>query len=108
MSAIVEYPANATQIVISGQVADDDSGDVRAQTADVLAKIDRYLKEAGSDRSRIVSAYVWLPDIADFDAMNSVWDAWVPAGCGPARACVEGKLANPRLRVEIQVIALKN
>ena len=52
MSAIVEYPANATQIVISGQVADDDSGDVRAQTADVLAKIDRYLKEAGSDRSR--------------------------------------------------------
>lgn len=108
MSAIVEFPLRGTQIVLAGQVADDPSGDVQEQTRNVLEKIDRYLAEAHADKTSIVYAYIWLPDIADFDRMNTVWDAWVPAGHAPARACVEARLANPDLKVEIQVVAIKD
>ncbi|WP_445505147.1 RidA family protein [Microvirga sp. G4-2] len=107
MSQIVEYPLSGTMVVLAGQVADEPSGDIREQTADILAKIDRLLSQAGTDKSKIVSAQIWLAHGADFDAMNTVWDAWMPQGCGPARACVESRLADPRLKIEIQVWALK-
>ena len=71
----------------------------------VKEKIDALLTEAGTDKSSILTATVWLPNIADFAAFNTVWDAWVPVGASPARACVEARLANPSIRVEIAVIA---
>ncbi|MFM0188012.1 RidA family protein [Paraburkholderia nemoris] len=95
-------------VFVGGQTSDDEAADIRTQTKNVLAKIDRYLKMASTDKSRILSAQIWLSDIAaDFDAMNEVWDAWVEKDCGPARATVEAKLAGPMLRVEIAVVAAK-
>lgn len=90
---------------LAGQVADDTTLDVKGQTAQILAKIDRLLEEAGSDRTRILSANIWLADHRSFAEMNEVWDAWVPAGHAPARACVESKLAFAQYTVEIAVIA---
>jgi enamine deaminase RidA (YjgF/YER057c/UK114 family) len=107
MSQIVEYPVGAAIVVLAGQVADDGAADVRGQTAQVLAKIDALLAEAGTDRTRLTQAQVWLANAGDYDAMNTVWDAWVPQGCAPARACVESRLADPDLKVEIQVWAVK-
>jgi len=92
-------------IYLAGQVADDPSGDAAGQTRQVLAAIDKLLAEAGSDKTKILSAQIFLADIADFAAMNSVWDAWVPAGHTPARATVEAKLATPAYLVEIKIIA---
>ncbi len=94
-------------VYLAGQVAQDPSLDVGAQTRQVLAAIDRLLAEAGSDRSRILQAQVFLADISDFAAMNAVWDAWVPPGHTPARATVEARLAAPEYRVEIKVIAAR-
>ena len=95
-------------IHLAGIVADepvpDDPG---AQTANILAKIDRYLNEAGSDRSRMLTATIWLSDVSYYDAMNAVWDPWVPEDAAPARACVEARLAHPRYKVEIQVTAVR-
>ena len=105
MSLMVSYPLAGRAITLAGLVADDPSGDVREQTAQVLAKIDRLLGEAGADKSHITHVYVWLPSIADFDAMNSVYDAWVSQGNATARACVGAKLADPQLKVEIQAFA---
>ncbi|MER8542966.1 RidA family protein [Mesorhizobium sp. M1334] len=93
---------------MSGQVPDDRTLDVPGQTADVLAKVDRLLAEAGTDKSRVTHAYIWLRDIADFDLMNSSWDKWESLGNGPARTCVEARIAAPDIRVEIQVFALAN
>ena len=93
-------------VFVSGQVADDTSANVAGQTAQILAKIERILAEAGSSKERIVSANIWLAEAAPFNEMNSVWDAWVPAGNPPARACVESKLAFPQYTVEIGVIAV--
>lgn len=107
LSELVEFPLAGTMVVTAGQVADNRDGDILTQTADTLAKIDRLLAEAGTDKLKIAYAYVWLPDIKDFDAMNSVWEKWVPQGAAPARACVEARLADPRLKVEIQVFALR-
>jgi enamine deaminase RidA (YjgF/YER057c/UK114 family) len=90
---------------LAGQVPDDLSLGVEAQAAQVLGKIDALLEEAGTDKSSILTATVWLASIADFAAFNTVWDAWVPDGASPARACVEARLANPSIRVEIAVIA---
>lgn len=90
---------------LAGQVAEDASLDVGGQTRQVLAAIDRLLAEAGTDKTRILQANVYLADIADFAAMNAVWDAWVPQGHTPARATIEAKLAAPAYRVEIQVVA---
>lgn len=92
-------------VFVAGQVADDTSADVQGQTEQVLAKIDALLAKTGSSRSRILSASVWLPDIANFSSFNTVWDAWIPHGEAPARACVESRLANPLLSVEVAVIA---
>jgi enamine deaminase RidA (YjgF/YER057c/UK114 family) len=92
-------------IYLAGQVADDPSADAAGQTRQVLASIDKLLAEAGSDKTKILSAQIFLANIADFAAMNSVWDAWVPAGHTPARATVEAKLATPAYLVEIKIIA---
>lgn len=92
-------------IYLAGQVASDMTGDIIGQTQDVLASIDRLLAEAGSDKSKILSAQIFLPDMADFAAMNSVWERWVSAGNPPARATIEAKLANPAYKIEILIIA---
>ena len=94
-------------IFVSGQVADGPSPDTRQQTAEVLRKIDRILVDIGSDRSRLVFAQIWLANIADYDRMNEVWDAWIAPGAAPARAAVEARLAGPQYRVEIAAVALK-
>jgi len=93
-------------VYLAGQVADDPVPSVRAQTQQILAKIDRLLGEAGSDKTRILTANVWLADINRFDEMNEVWDAWVAPGDPPARATVEAALARPANLVEISVVAV--
>jgi enamine deaminase RidA (YjgF/YER057c/UK114 family) len=92
-------------VYLAGQVPDDLSAGVEGQAAQVLAKIDALLAQAGTGKSSILTATVWLPNIADFAAFNTVWDAWVPEGAAPARACIESRLAHPSIRVEIAVIA---
>jgi len=79
--------------------------DISAQTENLLASVDRLLAEAGSARSRLLMATIYLADMADYDAMNAVWDAWVPAGQAPTRACVQAKLANAKYRVELALTA---
>jgi enamine deaminase RidA (YjgF/YER057c/UK114 family) len=91
-------------VYLAGQIAEDASEDTAGQTRQALAAIDTLLAECGTDKTRILSAQIFLADIADFAAMNSVWDAWVPAGHTPARATVEAKLAAPQYRVEIVVV----
>jgi enamine deaminase RidA (YjgF/YER057c/UK114 family) len=87
-------------------VVGEPGGDVAQQTRDCLAEIERLLALAGSDKTRILRAQIWLADInADFEAMNAVWDAWVPAGHAPARATGEAKLATPDYLVEIIITA---
>jgi enamine deaminase RidA (YjgF/YER057c/UK114 family) len=91
---------------VGGQTAVDRTQDIKGQTAQVLEKIDNFLAQAGLDKTRILSAQVWLSDIeANFAGMNEVWDAWAPEGHAPARATVESRLAAPDLLVEITVIA---
>ncbi len=94
-------------VYISGQVADDPNADVAGQTRQILARIDGLLAEAGTDKSKVLSASVWLSDISTFDQMNAVWDEWVAPGNPPARATVESKLARPQLKVEIMVVAAR-
>ena len=101
MSQVVKH--NGT-VYLAGQVGT--AGDsVCDQTAQCLEKVDALLARAGSDKTRILQAVIWLSDMADFQAMNAVWDAWVAAGHSPARACGESKLAAPELLVEIIVTA---
>jgi enamine deaminase RidA (YjgF/YER057c/UK114 family) len=92
-------------VYLAGQVAEDDGADIEAQTREVLAAIDVLLAQAGSDKTRILRAQIFLADIADFPGMNRAWDAWVAPGQGPARATVEAKLARPEWKVEIVVTA---
>lgn len=100
MSDIVIH--NGT-IYLSGQVGDGDS--VTAQTQSTLATIESQLEKANSSKSDLLSATIWLSDIAHFDEMNAVWDAWVDRDNPPARACGEAKLASPELLVEIIITA---
>ena len=93
-------------VYLAGQVGEP-GNDIIAQTTTVLSEIDRLLALAGSDKSRILMATIWLADIADFAAMNSVWDAWVDKANPPARATSEAKLAAPDYLVEIIIIAAK-
>jgi enamine deaminase RidA (YjgF/YER057c/UK114 family) len=90
---------------LAGIVADDLVPSVADQTRQILAKIDRLLAMAGSDKTRILKASIWLSDIRRFDELNAVWDAWVPPGNTPARATVEARLAGPGYLVEIMVEA---
>ena len=94
-------------VYLAGQVADDPNADVAGQTKQILAKIDGLLAEAGSDKSKLLTATIWLTDMRAFDEMNKVWDAWVSSGNTPARACVEAKLARANLLVEIGIIAAR-
>ncbi|MEP6678464.1 MAG: RidA family protein [Betaproteobacteria bacterium] len=103
---VIYAPAPGERLVyLAGQVAEDASADIGAQTRSVLAQIDRLLAEAMTDKRRILSATIYLSSMSDYAAMNKVWDAWVPAGETPARATVEAKLAKPEYKIEIQVVA---
>ena len=90
---------------LAGQVPEDASADIAGQTAQVLAAIDKLLARAGTDKSRILRAQIFLADRADFPGMNAAWDAWVSAGHTPPRATVQAPLANPGWKVEIVVTA---
>lgn len=92
-------------VYLAGMTADDLSGDVVQQTRDTLGKIDHYLGVAGSSKSQLLTAVIWLRDIADFDKMNTAWDAWIDRGAMPVRATVEARLAGDGYRVEIMVTA---
>jgi enamine deaminase RidA (YjgF/YER057c/UK114 family) len=92
-------------IYLAGQVATNPDQDTAGQTQQILAAIDSLLAECGSDKTQILQAQIFLADIKDFPAMNSVWDSWVPHGHTPARATVEAKLAAPAYKVEIKVTA---
>ena len=93
-------------VYLAGQVAQGaPGGTVTEQTKDVLDRIDKLLAEAGTDKSKVLSATIWLADMAKFDEMNAVWDAWVSPGNTPCRACVNAELARPQFNVEIGIIA---
>lgn len=95
-------------IYLAGQVADKTVGkSVGEQTTEILAIIDGLLKEAGSDKTKLLSVNIYLSDISTFGEMNAVWDKWVAAGNTPARATIEAKLAAPAYTVEIQAIAAR-
>lgn len=94
-------------VYLAGVVADDLKADTAGQTKQILGKIDRLLKMAGTDKTKILSANIWLTDMRTFADMNKEWDAWVSAGNTPARATVEAALAGPDYRVEIMVVAAK-
>jgi enamine deaminase RidA (YjgF/YER057c/UK114 family) len=96
-------------VYTAGQVAQGARGaSVTEQTRDILATIDKLLAQAGTDKSRLLTANIWLADIATFDQMNQVWDAWVDSGNTPARATVQAQLAHPDYKVEIMVSAARD
>ena len=92
------------RVYCSGMIPEDTSQDITGQVKQALAEIDALLAKGGSDKTKILSAVIWLADIGDFAAMNVVWDAWVVPGQTPARATVQAKLNDPRMKVEIMVI----
>ena len=94
-------------VYLAGIVADHPIPDVPAQTGQILDQIDRLLAECGTDKSKLLTATIWLTDIRTFDEMNSVWDKWVVPGQTPARACVESRLAQTKYLVEIRVVAAR-
>jgi enamine deaminase RidA (YjgF/YER057c/UK114 family) len=102
MSRIVKH--NGT-IYLCGQVCADATKDITEQTQSMLDKVDTLLEQAGSDRKHLLSATIYLKDMKYFAQMNAVWDAWVPEGYAPARACVTADMAREALLVEISVIA---
>lgn len=106
MSQIVVH---GNTVYIAGQVAwKNKGGSIADQTAEILNAIESYLLEAGSSKEHMLSASVWLSNVAlQFDEFNQVWDKWVPKGHAPARACVEAVLAGPDFYVEVAVIAAK-
>ena len=100
---------HGSTVYLAGQVARNAGGkSVGEQTRDIVQIIDGLLAEAGSDKSKLLSATIWLADIATFNEMNAVWDAWVVPGNTPCRACVESKLAAPQYTVEIMVTAARD
>jgi enamine deaminase RidA (YjgF/YER057c/UK114 family) len=97
-------------LYLAGQVAADEdlNSDAAAQTRSTLGEIEKLLAEAGSDKTRILSVTIYLKDIdRDFEAMNSVWDQWLPEGTAPARATVEARLCEPEILVEMSVVAAR-
>ena len=107
LSDLVIYapPPGGRLVYLAGQVAENRKADITLQTRSVLEQVDRLLAEAGTDKSRILSATIYLADMSDYAAMNEAWDAWVPPGDTPARATVEARLAHPEYKVEMQVVA---
>lgn len=104
-SRLSEMAIHQGTVYLAGQVPDDPMKDIGGQTAEVLANIDRLLAEAGTDKSRILMAQVFLADLDDFPGMNAVWDTWVVPGHTPPRATVQAKLARPEWRIEVVVTA---
>lgn len=100
-----EVAIHNNTVYLAGQIPDDLSLDIRGQTREVLAHVDRLLGESGSDKTCILSCQIYIKDMADFPGMNEEWDAWVPQGHTPPRATVEAKLYDPRVLVEIVVTA---
>jgi enamine deaminase RidA (YjgF/YER057c/UK114 family) len=94
-------------VYVAGLTATDRTADVKGQTQQILDKIDGYLAQAGTDKSKLLQANLWVTDMANFAAMNEVWNAWVDADNPPVRACVKADLAVPELLVEIMVTAYK-
>ena len=94
-------------VFLAGLTADDRAQDVTGQTEQILRKIDQYLAQAGSDKSRLLSAQIWLRDIGTWATMNKVWSAWIDQSNPPARATVEAKLASNDILVEIMVTAAR-
>ena len=101
MSKIVKHNG---VVYLCGQVGVRNT-DITEQTKECLQRVDSLLDQAGSSREQILQAIIWLSDMQDFDAMNAVWDAWVPNEHPPARACGEAKLASPELLVEVIITA---
>ncbi|MPZ42240.1 MAG: RidA family protein [Betaproteobacteria bacterium] len=105
---LCEAVVHGDTVYLCGQVADDLQGDIRQQTREVLANIDSMLARAGSDKSKLLTAIVYLKSMDDYKAMNEVWDAWTAPGAAPARTCVGGvALFSPDALVEITVSAAK-
>jgi enamine deaminase RidA (YjgF/YER057c/UK114 family) len=99
---------NGNTVYLAGIVADKAKGkSVTEQTRDILGQIDGFLAKAGTDKSKLLTANIWITDMANFAEMNAVWDGWVSPGNTPARATVEAKLATPDYKVEIMVTAAK-
>lgn len=94
-------------VFLAGQVADDKAGDIARQTREALAKVDDMLARAGTDKSRLLSVQIWLKSMADFDAMNAVYDAWVVQGQAPCRACGKVELADPGYLIEVIAVAAR-
>jgi len=92
-------------VYLAGQIAEDASQDIRGQTAQVLASIDRLLTEAGTDKAHILRCQIFIKDLADFAAMNEVWEDWVAPGDAPPRATVQANLARPEWKIEMVVTA---
>ena len=100
-----EAVVHGNTIYLAGEVPDDTGKDITGQTEQVLSKIDKLLAQLGSDKTKILSAQIFIADIGEFAGMNAAWDKWVPQGHCPARATIEAKLANPAYKVEIMCIA---
>ena len=100
-----EAVVHGNTVYLAGEVPDSGDKDIGGQTEEVLAKIEKMLKQVGSDKSKLLSAQIFLPDMKDFAGMNAVWEKWVVPGQTPARATIEAKLANPKYKVEIMCIA---
>ncbi|MBT5267551.1 MAG: RidA family protein [Rhodospirillaceae bacterium] len=98
---------NGDMVYVAGLTASDSSADIKGQTQQILDKIDGYLATAGTDKSKLLQANLWITDMANFAAMNEVWNAWVDAENPPVRACVCVSLARPELLVEIMVTGTK-
>lgn len=94
-------------VFTQGLVPRNPEAEAAAQVRDVLAQIDEVLEQHGTDTTRLLQAQIWLKDLADREALNAAWSAWLPAGQAPARALVQAELADPRWRVEIMVTACK-
>jgi enamine deaminase RidA (YjgF/YER057c/UK114 family) len=94
-------------VYLAGLTAGDTSQDIKGQTKQILDKIDGYLAEAGTSKSNLLAANLWIKDMALFADMNSVWNAWVDPQNPPARACVKAEMARPEVLVEIMVTAAK-
>ncbi|MDP6389929.1 MAG: RidA family protein [Alphaproteobacteria bacterium] len=102
MSQIVVH---GNTVYFAGLVGDDRDADMATQTQQILDKIDRYLAEVGTDKSKLLAAEIWINDMSKFDEMNAVWDAWIDPDNPPGRACCEAKLAHPDWKVEIIIRA---
>jgi enamine deaminase RidA (YjgF/YER057c/UK114 family) len=102
-----EAVVTGDRIYCSGMIPEDTSQDITGQVKQALAEIDALLAKAGSDKTKILTATIWLADIADFTAMNAVWDFWIVPGQTPARATVQARLNDPKMKVEIMVVAAR-